>query len=169
MPQIDFPSHLGEQAQYPYPLFAYIPKQRPYSGDDPSRIETKWRFERANLLYEIAKLRHVSATTLFRFIRPDHEVQLLFNRLLAEWRQDTIITSDEIAILMHPAHYKMIGLGLQALPHIFRDLEDGGGPWFLALEAITQDASVSIKSGNDANALRDNWLAWGRKHGYAGS
>lgn len=133
------------------------------------RAEPDWRFARATVLYENLKPRQVSATDAFRFMRSSHQVQSLFKSLLEEWRRDTLMVSDEVAVLMHPAHFKIIGLGLQVLPCIFRDLGAGGGPWFVALEAITQDRSIATKSGNDANALRKNWLEWGRKHGYAGS
>src|SRR5665213_588975 len=60
-----------------------------------------------------------------------------FNSLLSVWRQDVAPISNQVTVLMHPAHYAIIGMGRDALPFIFKDLANGGGPWFVALQAIT--------------------------------
>lgn len=92
-----------------------------------------------------------------------------FDALVKAWRRDTLAVSDQTAILTHPSYYAIIGMGREALPFIFRDLERGGGAWFVALHAITQENPVTEQNVNDARGMREDWLAWGRAHGYVGS
>jgi hypothetical protein len=89
-----------------------------------------------------------------------------FNALLEAWRRETLLLSDQVAILTHPSYYAIIGMGHEALPFIFRDLAAGGGPWFVALNAITQENPVPEKNKNNARLMREDWLGWGRSHGY---
>lgn len=99
---------------------------------------------------------------------PDALVVRLFDQFLAEWTRDTAVTSDAVAILTHPAYYRIIALGRQVLPLIFKDLASGGGPWFVALEAITLENPVQPEHAHDARLMRRDWLDWGRTHGYFG-
>jgi len=92
-----------------------------------------------------------------------------FNALVRWWRRDTLPISNQVKILMHPAHFAIIGIGREALPYIFMDLAAGGGPWFAALEAITQEDPIPAKDAKDASRMREDWLAWGRSHDYLGS
>lgn len=89
-----------------------------------------------------------------------------FSEFLAAWNRDKMFTSDANAILMHPAHYAIIGLGPPALPLIFRDLEAGGGPWFVALSAMTHANPIPSAHSSDARLMREDWLRWGRENDY---
>lgn len=89
-----------------------------------------------------------------------------FSALVETWRRDTMMVSDQTAILTHPSYYAIIGMGREALPYIFRDLATGRGPWFVALRAITQENPVAEQSVNSAKLMREDWLKWGKKHGY---
>jgi hypothetical protein len=90
----------------------------------------------------------------------------LFATLLETWRNDTRFQSDQSAILAHWAYYRLIGLGPAVLPHIFRDLHAGGGPWFVALQAITGEDPVAPEHRQSVQLMRQDWLAWGRARGY---
>jgi hypothetical protein len=92
-----------------------------------------------------------------------------FDALVKAWRQDILPLSNQTAILTHPSYYAIIGMGREALPFIFRDLVRGGGSWFVALNAITQENPAAEQNVNDARRMRDDWLAWGRTHGYVRS
>ena len=109
---------------------------------------------------------HVPETA--RFLRPPQEVERIFAESLAEWERDKGINSDQVAILLHPAHLRIIGLGPQALPLILKSLFEGSGPWFVALEAIVGENPIS-NGGAKANQMRSDWLTWGREHGYLGA
>jgi hypothetical protein len=106
---------------------------------------------------EIAQLKsQIAPNTL------DH----LFATFLEAWRNDTRFQSDQSAILAHPAYYRLIGLGPAVLPHIFRDLQAGGGPWFVALQAITGEDPVRPEHRHSVPLMRQDWLAWARAKGY---
>ena len=96
----------------------------------------------------------------------EDDVGTIFSRLRDEWAEDTRLSSDLTASVTHPAYYGIIGLGPDALPYIFEDMLNGGGPWFVALQAITRSNLSSTENASDARKLRDAWLAWGRAHGY---
>lgn len=103
-----------------------------------------------------------------QFLRQPKEVERIFAQLLEQWSHDTRVTSDQVAVLMHPAHLRIIGLGPQVLPCISKNLSEGGGPWFVALEAIVGENPFASTSSK-ANQMRNDWLAWGREHGYLGA
>lgn len=94
------------------------------------------------------------------------DVSATFARLRDRWAQDTLLSSDIVQTITHPAYYSIIGLGREALPYIFEDLQNGGGPWFVALQAITREDLLTPENANDARKLRDAWLQWGIAHGY---
>jgi len=94
------------------------------------------------------------------------DIEAAFFQLRGQWTEDTIMSSNLVATITHPAYYSIIGLGRAALPLILDDLKNGGGPWFVALQAITRENLASPENATDARKLRDDWLAWGRAHGY---
>jgi hypothetical protein len=100
------------------------------------------------------------------FARTDDEVRDAFIEQLEQWRSATKMSSNQVRILMHPAHYKIIGLGPQVLPYIFEDLANGGGPWFLALESITHENPIPDDHRKSAKLMRADWVNWGKDHGY---
>ena len=95
-----------------------------------------------------------------------NSLERLFATLRETWRNDTRFQSDQSAILAHPAYYRLIGLGSAVLPHIFRDLQVGGGPWFVALQAITGENPVPQDHRHSVPLMRQDWLVWARTRGY---
>lgn len=88
-------------------------------------------------------------------------------RLLQRWRDETAYLSSSTAITAHPAYQKLIGLGLAALPSLFRDLEQtGDGHLSSALTAITGADPISSEERGKIRKLADAWLRWAREQGY---
>ena len=87
-----------------------------------------------------------------------------FNRLLADWRQNTRYKSSFAKIVLDPAYQKIIAMGQSALPFILQELKTKGGHWFYALEIISDEHIGN--PGDDFEAVRIAWLNWGREHGY---
>jgi len=86
-------------------------------------------------------------------------------RLLAEdWRRNTRYRSDITRAILHPSYVRIIKMREAALPFIFRELEEHGGHWYWALQAITEQ-TVGDSSDNLTTA-RAKWLEWGRANGY---
>jgi hypothetical protein len=100
----------------------------------------------------------------------DEESRGLFNKLYLQWRRDTAVTSNITTIITHPAYYKIIAMGESALPYVFESLANGGGPWLVALEAMTSRIDTPLNRpgwvGLNGRQLTEAWLNWGREHGF---
>jgi hypothetical protein len=90
-------------------------------------------------------------------IRPE------FARLAEEWRIDTQHLSQISKKVLHPAYFRIMGMGEPATPLLLEALRDRPAHWFAALRAITNIDPAS--PGSNPSAARDAWLDWGRKHG----
>ena len=60
----------------------------------------------------------------------------VFSDRANRWHQETDILSSIQAKIFHRDYQEIIGMGKPALPFIFADLRDRGGPWYWALECI---------------------------------
>src|SRR5881296_4008791 len=87
-----------------------------------------------------------------------------FNELAQAWYRDTRMLSSAQQIVLHPAYQKIIGMGKEALPFIFRELKRTRGHWLWALAMITREDRA--KPGENFRNAVDSWLAWGQKMGY---
>lgn len=90
-----------------------------------------------------------------------------FNRLAAEWKLDTYLSSKIKEKVAHLAYQKIIGMGPTAIPFILEDMkENGPNHWFWALHAITEENPVPRDQPGNIVAMTEAWLQWGRKKGY---
>jgi hypothetical protein len=65
---------------------------------------------------------------------------------------------------MHPAYQQIIGMGVDALPLILRELEREPDHWFWALEAITGENPVPPTDRGRLNEMARAWLRWASEH-----
>ncbi len=88
-------------------------------------------------------------------------------RLLASWREGTAVLSSTTAIESHPAYRELIALGSDALPYLFRYLEQTrNGHLSGVLTEITGAQPVPAGEGGKIRVVAERWLDWGREHGY---
>lgn len=96
----------------------------------------------------------------------DNEAESKFALLATRWRKETSHVSFAVQQAMCPAYQQIIGMGMQAVPLILRELEKEPAHWFWALAAITGENPVpSEHAGNIAEMTKD-WVLWGRSRGY---
>ncbi len=93
-------------------------------------------------------------------------LQAEFERLAAEWKQETEHLSSVVAIAEHRAYQEIIGMGNEAIPFILRDLEESSSQWFWALRSITGESPVRSEDRGDVDAMTAAWLDWGRRKMY---
>ena len=94
--------------------------------------------------------------------RPELEAE--FKSLAEQWYRETGMLSLMHKKALHPAYQRIIGMGREALPFIFRELKQRHGHWLWALAAITgQDAA---RPGDNFTQAVEAWLEWGKTHGY---
>jgi hypothetical protein len=89
-----------------------------------------------------------------------------FNQLAEQWRSETGMASFIRQMAMHPAYQKIIGMGKEALPFIFRELKSRGGDWLWALEAIARPTTNPALGTTNFKDAVSSWLRWGEENGY---
>jgi hypothetical protein len=100
-------------------------------------------------------------------LMPADQLQVLFSRLSEEWHRETDMLSDSDRASMHPAYQRIIGLGPQVLPLMFREMRAHGGHWFWALRAITGEDPAGPELAGKVRQIKEAWLAWAKEKGYA--
>jgi hypothetical protein len=91
-------------------------------------------------------------------------IEVVFNRLAAQWQNETMFSSSLTEKVLHEAYQRIIGLGPRAVPLIIRELRKSLSDWFWALQCITGVRHDDVPSG-DLEALRTAWLLWARGRG----
>jgi hypothetical protein len=92
--------------------------------------------------------------------------ELQFLMLANKWKQDNVFESSPWRMAAHPAYQRIIGMGQRAVPLILQDLAREADFWFEALVAITDEQPVPLEHAGDMEAMRQDWLRWGRINGY---
>lgn len=95
---------------------------------------------------------------------PQTTIEAEFNALAEQWYRETrkILIANQIVI--HPAYQQIIGMGKEALPYIFRELEKTRGHWIWALTMIYRKDHA--KPGQNFRQAVDSWLEIGKLEGY---
>ena len=75
-------------------------------------------------------------------------------------------TSSISDMVLHSAYQRIIGVGVEVLPLIMKELQDDPDHWFWALHSITEDDPVPEESRGNLAEMTEAWLAWGLIHGY---
>jgi hypothetical protein len=95
------------------------------------------------------------------------ELEKEFSRLANVWYQETRMLSFIRQKAVHPCYQRIIGMGKDALPFIFREMSKGKGDWIWALESITRLDKNPVPANATFKEARDIWLQWGKDNGYS--
>jgi hypothetical protein len=95
-----------------------------------------------------------------------YSTEASFQKLLFNWKEETVFSSSTSDITSHEAYLGIIGLGRTVVPLIIREMEKEGGHWFVALKAITGENPVPQEHWGDLPRMTEDWLAWGRRKGH---
>ena len=87
-----------------------------------------------------------------------------FSTLVEQWRAETILLSDPLKVVQHPAYHCIIAMGTPAIPLILHELETRPDDWFKALQTITGINPVPCCA--TFNIAVQAWLEWGHAQGY---
>ena len=93
-------------------------------------------------------------------------VEAQFERLAEKWKRECPPLSSAEKLAMHPMYQRIIGLGPDVLPCLFRELEQSRHLWFWALRAITGDNPVVPANRGNVEAMASDWLAWAKENGH---
>jgi hypothetical protein len=89
-----------------------------------------------------------------------------FTKLANEWRVGRGYESSAKAMASHPAYQQIIGMGFDALPFLFRELETQPDHWFWALWAITRQDPVLPEHRGRLRLMAEDWIRWARSNGF---
>ena len=92
------------------------------------------------------------------------DLRARFQRLAADWKQQSRYMSNTAQMAMLKPYQRIIGIGPIAIPLILQELDREPGHWFWALNAITGEDPVT--PGSTFNEAVEAWLNWGRDNGY---
>jgi hypothetical protein len=94
------------------------------------------------------------------------QIEKTFFELANQWRRETNHMSIMSDIILHPAYQRIIGMGLDVVPLILRELSKEPDHWFWALRSITGANPVKSEDKGRLKKMAEAWLDWGRQHGY---
>lgn len=129
-----------------------------------SYIEATKRFrvyDSSNVVSQSAETEHVK---LFTDGDQKH-LELRFRELVTTWRNETMHLSSTTAIVSSFYYYQIIGLGVEVVPLILKELRENGGQWYLALRALTNENPVRAEDNGNIKKMKTAWLEWGGKKG----
>lgn len=97
-------------------------------------------------------------------VRIEAERRAEFTALAEQWRRDTRHLSQIAKKIIHPAYFRIVGMGEPVVPLLLEELRARPAHWFAALRA-TANLDPSPADANPSQS-REAWLEWGRSQGY---
>lgn len=93
-------------------------------------------------------------------------VEVEFMAHAEKWRKETRHTSSLTKMIAHQSYRRIMGMGREILPVLFKELRERPDHWLVALNAITGEDPAP--KGSTFEEAVESWLVWGRERGYLG-
>jgi hypothetical protein len=93
-------------------------------------------------------------------------VELAFGALVDEWKRETEHLSSITDKITHRTYKRIVELGTDVLPHIFREMERRPGHWHSALARIVGSVPATVAAARSVSEGCTAWIAWAREQGY---
>ena len=91
-----------------------------------------------------------------------------FQRLAAEWKEQTRFLSNSAQMAMLKPYQRIIGMGPPVAPLILDELRREPDQWFWALESITEQDPVPPEAKGKVLLMAQAWVKWGEQQGIFG-
>lgn len=92
-------------------------------------------------------------------------IEEMFKELSKSWRRH--IRGKSIINYSHPAYFQILAMGWEAVPFLLKEVAQGAGTWYIALQFITKEIPETPQMRGDASAVRQAWISWGLRNGYS--
>ncbi len=102
----------------------------------------------------------------FPFSTQWNDPLLRFTMLAATWKYETEMLSSVSDVILNRAYQQIIAMGHEAIPYILSQMQIHRDHWFWALEVITGENPILSEHRGDMRQMTEDWLKWGREHGY---
>jgi hypothetical protein len=96
---------------------------------------------------------------------PGESVAERFQRLAAEWKEESRYLSNSAQMAMLGPYQRIIGMGAPVVPLILEELRREPDQWFWALESITEKNPVSPEARGKVRLMAEAWVRWGEQEG----
>ena len=113
--------------------------------------------------YKTASARTLDA--IYRSVAEDYVAE--FNRLVREWRRDTLALSFVAQKTSHASFRRIVSMGELAIPLIVTELTQRPDFLFMALQEITGGDQAAAVTPRSPQAMVDAWLRWAERNGHA--
>lgn len=107
----------------------------------------------------------MSGSTLPPAIVPGRSVPERFQRLAAEWKEQSRYLSNSAQMALLRPYQRIIGMGSPVVPLILEELRREPDQWFWALEAITEENPVPPEDMGKVRRMAEAWIRWGEREG----
>jgi hypothetical protein len=97
---------------------------------------------------------------------PRYDVRERFQRLAAQWKEQSRHMSNTAQMAMLPSYQQIIGMGDPAVPFLLEELRREPDHWFWALQAITLENPVPSDAAGKVRLMARAWVEWGIREGY---
>ena len=97
-----------------------------------------------------------------------HSIAERFQRLAAQWKEQSRFLSNSAQMAMLRPYQRMIGMGPPVVPLILEELRREPDQWFWALESITEQNPVPHEAVGKVRLMADAWVRWGEEQGVIG-
>ena len=92
------------------------------------------------------------------------DVQSRFQRLAAEWKEQSRYLSNTAQMALLKPYQRIIGMGSPVVPLVLQELQREPDQWFWALEAITEENPVPPEAAGNVRLMAQAWIEWGKQH-----
>jgi hypothetical protein len=103
--------------------------------------------------------------SLPRRVAPERSVSERFQRLAAEWKEQSRYLSNSAQMAMLRPYQRIIGMGPPVVPLILEELRREPDQWFWALESITEQNPVPPEAMGKVRRMAEAWIRWGEQQG----
>ncbi len=98
-------------------------------------------------------------------IAADARVRERFQRLAAEWKEQSRYLSNTAQMATLRPYQRIIGMGPAAVPLILEELRRQPDQWFWALEAFNEENPVPPEAEGMVREIAQAWIDWGKRQG----
>ena len=98
-------------------------------------------------------------------ITPESSVRERFQRLAAEWKEQSRYLSNTAQMALLKPYQRIIGMGPLVVPLILEELRREPDQWFWALESITEVNPVPPEAMGKVRLMAEAWIRWGEQQG----
>lgn len=84
-----------------------------------------------------------------------------FDFLKTKWLEETAFSSNSNEILQNPSYLRIIDMGLEIVPILLEEIQNGNNYWLHALHTITGLNPAAQEPWGRLNQMKNDWLVWG--------